>query len=145
MRTLTLLAALGIGHMTTAGSADACKGYRDTETVSVETVEVKALARLLGKKAKVAVFDANGLATRSKYGMIPGARLLSHYKNFALNELPASKNSKLVFYCGGSRCTAAEKSAQRAVEAGYTDVSVLVGGIQAWSGAGQQTSAVPAS
>ena len=145
MRMLTLTAALATGNLTTLTDADACKGYRDTETVSVEFLDMQAFTRLLEKDGKVALFDANGLATRSKYGAIPGASLLSHYKSYSLKELPPAKAAKLVFYCGGARCKAAEKSALRAVEEGYTDVAVFRGGIQEWAATGRKTVPVPAS
>jgi hypothetical protein len=43
--------------------------------------------------------DCNGDRTRKKLGVIPGAILVSDEESFAASELPADKNTKLVFYC----------------------------------------------
>ena len=48
---------------------------------------------------KVVAVDVNGDATRKKMGVVPGAVLLTDDENFAPTELPADKNTKLVFYC----------------------------------------------
>jgi rhodanese-related sulfurtransferase len=90
---------------------------------------------MLDEKGCVPV-DANGKDTREKYGVLPGAVLLSDYKSFDTGELPEDKSSKLVFYCGGQACTAAPKAAKVAQEAGYEDVSVMRAGIRGWVDAG---------
>jgi hypothetical protein len=52
----------------------------------------------------VVVLDANLEGTRNKYGVIPGARLLTTYDNYDVaKELPPAKNAKLVFYCANTR------------------------------------------
>jgi hypothetical protein len=52
----------------------------------------------------VVILDANVPDTRDKYGMIPGARLLSSYDSYDVaTELPPARNSKLVFYCANTR------------------------------------------
>lgn len=76
--------------------------------------------------------DANGDKTRSEYGILPGAVLLSDYKAFDASELPDDKSTKLVFYCGGQACTAAPKAAKVAQQAGYADVNVMRAGIRGW-------------
>jgi hypothetical protein len=51
----------------------------------------------------VVVLDANVESAREKYGVIPGARLLSSYDHYDVaTELPPAKNAKLVFYCANS-------------------------------------------
>lgn len=52
----------------------------------------------------VVVLDANGDGTRAKYGVIPGARLLTSYDEYNVaTELPPAKSAKLVFYCANTR------------------------------------------
>ena len=52
----------------------------------------------------VVILDANVDGTRDKYGVIPGARLLTTYDNYDVaTELPPAKNAKLVFYCANTR------------------------------------------
>lgn len=85
------------------------------------------------------VLDANGPDTRQAMGVVPGALLLSSSHDYALAELPQSKATKLVFYCGGEMCRASDSAAARAVQAGYTDVNVMRAGIRGWKSAGQTT------
>lgn len=94
---------------------------------------------LAAKDAKTHVYDANNAETRSKYGSIPGAQLLSSSKDYALTELPADKNAALVFYCADTKCMASHKAAERAVTAQYTNVAVFSDGIIGWKKAGHPT------
>ncbi len=53
-----------------------------------------------------------------------------------LDELPKDKSTRLVFYCGGVKCTLSTESAKIAEEAGYTKVYNFSTGIPAWKKAG---------
>ncbi len=106
---------------------------------SLRTVTVDELAALR-TTGKTIVVDANGAETRQKYGGIPGALLLTHYADYDVaKQLPHDRSKKLVFYCANEQCMASHKAAQRAVDAGYADVSVLPAGIMGWKRAGQPT------
>jgi len=130
-RVLTLCVAFFIPSVVWAGAP--------AEGSAVKVMKVKELSSLLTKKDAVTVCDANGEKTRNEYGVIPGAKLLSSYREFDIaKELPTDKNSKLVFYCSSTRCSAAPKAAERAVEAGYADVNVLKVGIKGWIEAGKK-------
>ncbi len=107
-------------------------------------LSVPAVAAALKDKKVVAV-DANGAETRQKYGVVPGALLLSDHRSYALTELPSDKSSALVFYCGGTQCRASDAAATRAASAGYASVSVMRDGIRGWVDAGQPTSTAPKS
>ena len=94
----------------------------------------------LRKANKVQIVDANSSATRGKYGVIPGAVMLTSATQFdPAKELPANKDVKLVFYCANAMCRASTIAAERAAMAGYTDVSVMPAGIVGWKEAGQAT------
>jgi hypothetical protein len=43
--------------------------------------------------------DCNGDGTREKMGVVPGAILITDEEQYGPSELPADKNTKLVFYC----------------------------------------------
>src|SRR5207245_7650683 len=76
------------------------------------TVAQLATMRTAGKATAV---DANGAETRQKYGVIPGAVLLSHYGDYDITkELPTDHAQKLVFYCANEQCMASHKAAHRA-------------------------------
>ena len=93
--------------------------------------------------AKVAVFDANNSNTRTKEGIIPGAKLLTSFNDYNVaTELPADKSTHVVFYCANTRCTASHAAAERAAEAGFAHVSVMSDGIQGWKAAGLHAEAV---
>jgi rhodanese-related sulfurtransferase len=105
---------------------------------SVKIVSVPEVARFVEEKSAV-IYDANGEETRQKYGVVPGAVLLTNHKDYALSELPPEKSKPLVFYCGGTACRASDKAAERATGAGYTNVNVMREGIKGWASAGQKT------
>jgi len=105
---------------------------------AIRELSVPEVATLVQTKSAT-VFDANDSETRQEQGVVPGAVLLSSSREYALSELPAAKDTKLVFYCGGTACRASDKAAKRASEAGYADVSVMRAGIRGWKSAGQHT------
>jgi rhodanese-related sulfurtransferase len=123
-----------IGCLAIAALALACKA--DLE--GLETLTVAELASLLAREPATWVCDANSADTRSRFGIVPGARLLSNYRDYdPAGELPADKGHPLVFYCHSERCSAAATAARKAIAAGYRRVSVLPAGIRGWSEAGR--------
>jgi len=100
-------------------------------------LEMDQVATLIKEKSCVPV-DANKPETRKEFGTLPGAVLLSDYSAFNAQELPSDKSTKLVFYCGSQKCTAAPKAAELAKQAGYTDVNVMRDGIRGWVKAGHE-------
>ena len=48
------------------------------------------------------------------------------------DQLPADKATPLVFYCGGLKCRLSHKSAQKAIDLGYSKVKVFADGYPAW-------------
>ena len=107
------------------------------KTPDVANITVDELDKLLAAKACQPV-DANGVATRKKLGVIPGAVLLSDSELFNASELPADKSKPLVFYCANTHCGASHEAAGKAMTAGYTNVKVLPDGIAGWVKAGKQ-------
>jgi rhodanese-related sulfurtransferase len=97
------------------------------------------------KDQQVTAVDANNIETRQKYGVVPGAVLLSDHRSYALSELPSDKAKPLVFYCGGTQCRASDAAASKAMSAGYANVSVMRDGIRGWADAGQPTTTLPKS
>ena len=83
----------------------------------------------------VVVLDANGSA-RYASGHIPGAIDSSKVEDWAA-VLPADKDTLIVAYCGGPRCSAYMRPASVAKEMGYTNVKHLSAGISGWKAAGK--------
>lgn len=55
-----------------------------------------------------------------------------------IDRLPRDKQRKLVYYCESDMCLRSYKSAGKAIALGYTDVSVLKGGLPGWKMAGYE-------
>lgn len=110
-------------------------------SVDIPVMSVAELEQALAG-GTCAVLDANQPPVRIRHGKIPGARLLSHYQEYSLDELPADKGGTLVFYCASEMCRASDAAAEKALLAGYTDVRVLRAGIMGWSRAGKPVEAV---
>ena len=120
--------------LTIPAAAFACDQEMNAKAAiqKVTVAEVQSLT----KEKKATAVDANGKETRAKYGTIPGALLLTSAKFEPSKELPTAKDASLVFYCANTMCSAAEKAAKRAVEAGYTKVAVMPDGIMGWKDSG---------
>jgi rhodanese-related sulfurtransferase len=143
IRALAVAAAFAFAGPFVATSAQACEAHGQTAQYKKITVEELA-AMTSAKGAKVTVLDANTAETRAKFGVIPGAKLLSHFEDYDVSkELPADKNATLVFYCTSEKCSSAPTSAAKAMEFGYTNVFVLKSGIKGWKEAAKPTAQPP--
>jgi rhodanese-related sulfurtransferase len=131
--------AIALSFALAAPATFACDGENHAEA-GPKKVTVGELAKLTSTK-QATVLDANNNDFRAKNGVIPGAILLTSSSEFALSELPAKKDAKLVFYCASQKCGASHGAAEKALQAGYTDVAVLPDGLMGWKSAGQKTAA----
>jgi rhodanese-related sulfurtransferase len=91
------------------------------------------------EKAPLQVFDANSEKVRKAEGVIPGATLLTSSSKYDTKVLPGLKETRLVFYCYNTQCTASHRAAETASKAGYKNLYVLSDGIAGWKKAGQKT------
>ncbi|MCB1614143.1 MAG: rhodanese-like domain-containing protein [Xanthomonadales bacterium] len=82
----------------------------------------------------VVILDANA---RHSWllARVPGARHLDTLE-FGSEQLPADRNTTLVFYCSNFFCSKAPRAARRARAMGFERVHVLTSGISGWIGAG---------
>jgi rhodanese-related sulfurtransferase len=102
-------------------------------------LDVISLGRLQEsmRKQPVSVLDVNSrqswLAAR-----VPGARPLDPM-DYNESELPADRDSTLVFYCSNFMCRKAPNAARRAKDMGYRNVYVMSAGISGWVGASLPT------
>jgi rhodanese-related sulfurtransferase len=102
-----------------------------------EVLHVGDLAqRLAAPGARISLWDANVESTRTHVGVIPGSHLLGPGED-PVARLPPDKAQPLVFYCANTYCTASHQAAERATDAGYTRVAVMVDGIYGWRDAKQ--------
>jgi rhodanese-related sulfurtransferase len=135
---MTIVAALAVGSGALALGCNKSEATSEAGDPHAEftNLSVGDVDKLLADKSCVAV-DANNSDTRQKFGVVPGAVLLTSHDQFQPTELPADKSTKLVFYCGGEKCTAAPKAAKVATQAGYSNVNVMRAGIKGWVDAGK--------
>jgi hypothetical protein len=62
-------------------------------------IHVNDLAGMIAQHTQnLFIYDANPTSTRERDGIIPGAQLLPSL-DYDVDELPAKKDAKLVFYC----------------------------------------------
>lgn len=80
------------------------------------------------------IIDARPKQPRYDKGHIPTAVSLptSQFDKMAAEVLPADKNTKLIFYCGGTECPLSHQAAWKAEAMGYTDVAVYAAGDPEW-------------
>lgn len=128
LKAIVIFATLG-----TASYAVACPDGKH-EQKEVTKVSVADAAKL-HKQDKIIMVDANSPKTRTKEGVVPGARILTSYSKFAKSELKASKDDTLVFYCHSEKCGAAPKAAKAARAMGFK-TKVMDAGIIGWKKAG---------
>jgi len=107
MRSLLFAAALAAAavlsgcakHDATSKADDPAAAEQRAEA-ALPTMTVAEVADALAKHEIQAV-DCNGPGTRKRKGILPGAILISDEETFAASELPADKDARLIFYCGG--------------------------------------------
>ena len=115
------------------------------DTTGLDTLTIAQLGALLKVGPEVVLCDANTPKTRSQYGIIPGAQLLSNYRDYdPAVELPADRGQPFVFYCHSEMCGAAAGAARKAVAAGLERVYLLPVGIVGWVAAGRPVQELPA-
>lgn len=119
-----------------AATADKGEGFK--------LIHVDDLQKLQADAAHpVHLFDANDDSFRKKEGVIPGAVLLTSFKDYDVaSTLPSDKASAVVFYCGNTKCMASHAAAKKATSAGYANVSVMADGLLGWKQAGKPVLAV---
>ncbi len=82
----------------------------------------------------VMLIDSRPKQPRYDKGHIPTAVSLpdSQFDKMAPEVLPADKNTKLIFYCGGAHCPLSHQSAWKAEALGYANVFVYPAGDPEW-------------
>lgn len=88
-------------------------------------------------KGECKAVDVNSPRTRAHMGVVPNAVLLSDSEDFKPDELPADKDTSLVFYCGDKSCPSSHVAAEHAIAQGYTHVKVMPEGIAGWVSSGK--------
>lgn len=86
-------------------------------------------------KGNVVVVDARP-PRKFKKGNVPGSINIPATRFDAMVEqLPDSKDTELVFYCGGYKCPLSAKAANKAKKLGYTNIKLFQAGYPGWKAA----------
>jgi rhodanese-related sulfurtransferase len=144
MQTLmkTLFVLLSVAALAACSKGEDASSEPETSSSesagAIPEVSVTELASWIEDGSAIPV-DANSDSTRAERGVIPGARLLTSSGRYDPSaELPADRAANLVFYCGNTDCRASDGAAERALEAGFSNVKILRAGIAGWVAAGQR-------
>jgi rhodanese-related sulfurtransferase len=97
--------------------------------MGLKTVSPEVLHQMI-QKQQVTVFDVNSRQSWLE-AHVPGALHLDP-ANYTDSDLPADKESSLVFYCSNPMCRKAPSAARRAKQMGYSNVRVMSAGISGW-------------
>jgi rhodanese-related sulfurtransferase len=97
------------------------------------SVSADWVKKQIDQKANMVLIDSRPKRKKYDKGHIPTAVSIpdSQFANMQ-DQLPADKSTPLVFYCGGLKCRLSHKSAAKAVDMGYTNVSVFAEGYPGW-------------
>lgn len=136
----TLLTLSCVCALACNDAPEPAEGPAATESSASATPAASALrevpvaeASAMFEAGSAAPVDANSASTRESRGTVPGATLLSSGE-YALTELPDA--DLLVFYCSNENCSASDRAAERARDAGR-EVAVMRDGIAGWIEAGR--------
>jgi len=108
IRFLSIVAALTFTVAAPAFAIDLPKllgGTGDEQNLDTfKIIHVADLASMMSDKTpNLRVYDVNGPDTRDKFGVIPGAQMLSSDDDYDVaTMLPANKSDPLVFYCANA-------------------------------------------
>lgn len=166
---VALRAALSVNLESLPGAEGAkplvltAKDFEYVSTLGYFTPRALAGATLVDATEVSKLLQAGGVQlidTRNseefKAGHLPGAKLVPYVEKsakdpdfnakedqFDLSQLPADKNSLLVFSCNGPECWKSFKASHAAVKAGYTRVHWFRGGFPGWRDAGMPVATGP--
>lgn len=82
------------------------------------------------REGGVVCFDVNSRESWNR-AHVPGALHLDP-TTWSESELPADRDTPLVFYCSNMFCRKAPYAARRAIEMGFRNVRVMSAGISGW-------------
>ena len=110
------------------------KGYPEWvgQKENYASVSVEHVAKQIAKNNTM-IIDARPQKTKFDKGHIPTAINIPFSQFDTLKgKLPRDLNTPIIFYCGGLKCRLSHKSAAKAREMGYTNVTVFAKGYPEW-------------
>ena len=97
------------------------------------SVSEKFIKKLVDKPDGSVIVEARPARKKYAKGHVPTAiNIPNTFFDKMTDKLPADKNTRLIFYCGGPKCPLSLKSATKAKALGYTNVMLFQAGYPAW-------------
>ena len=130
-----------VAYRVVAGSpvARSVKAEKAGFVAGVSEVTIKEVKKMIAQRDEFILIDSR---PEDEYGKshlpssisIPACRMKEHD-----NLLPADRDQLLVFYCGGPTCGMSTQAAATAARSGYTNIKVMLDGVEGWVEAGFPT------
>lgn len=125
-KTLAMSVVLALGSFNVAWAEKV-----DCDDESRYPVIEKSELQSLVKDEKVFMIDVNSKKS-FKEAKIGNAIHFDSSKKELAQVLPKDKSAMIVAYCGGPKCTAWKRAAEKACEMGYTNIRHFKEGIAGW-------------
>lgn len=102
----------------------------------MDRISVDELARMIDEGLNPVIFDVRHAEARSRDGIIPGA-VGAHATDILAMLKDYPRDSEIVVYCACPNEASAAIAALHLKRAGFKKIRPLLGGIEAWAGAGR--------
>lgn len=97
------------------------------------SVSAAYVKKLVDNPDGTVIVDARPARKKYDKGHVPGAiNIPNTFFDKQADKLPADKETRLIFYCGGNKCPLSLKSANKAKALGYTNIMLFQAGYPAW-------------
>jgi membrane protein DedA with SNARE-associated domain/rhodanese-related sulfurtransferase len=105
----------------------------------MDRISVEELIAMIDAGNIPVILDVRSAATRARDGIIPGA-LAAHPQDLHPALMDFDRNAEIVVYCACPNEASAATAAQHLRKAGFRKIRPLLGGVDAWVGAGRTLS-----
>ena len=105
----------------------------------MDRISVEELIAMIDAGNIPVILDVRSAATRARDGIIPGA-LAAHPQDLHPTLMDFDRNAEIVVYCACPNEASAATAAQHLRKAGFRKIRPLLGGVDAWVGAGRTLS-----
>ncbi len=95
-------------------------------------IDTDSLKQLLDSGVAVTVVDARNPEEYQEVHVKGAINIPENFFPDYVDQLPAAKSARIVFYCNGSKCGKSKKAAKLAAEKGYDNVYVYSEGLPVW-------------
>ncbi len=122
------------------------KGYPDwIKKGNLSAVSTAYVKNAIDTNKNVVIIDTRPKRKYDKGHVTTAINIPDRQFDQMLDTLPTDKNTSLIFYCGGYKCTKSVTTAKKAIDLGYTNVKTFPAGYPAWNKAYGNVNIKPAA